>query len=64
MTKLESFKKFLNDTPNIIVEIVKADWPYNYGDNKAYLVTHNDLTQYFYFNDDGMMLQRKTVDTK
>ena len=62
MTKLESFKAFLNKN-DLTPEIVDAEWPYNYGDNKAYLVTHNDVTQYFFFNDEGVMLQRKVLTT-
>lgn len=60
MSKLESFNKFLENN-NLTAKIVPADWPYDYNDNKAYVVTHDNLTQYFLFNSEGQLIQRKVL---
>jgi hypothetical protein len=60
MTKQEAFNKFLKDN-NLTAKNVPAEWPYNYGDNTAQVVTFKGLTQYFYFNDEGQMLVRKEI---
>ena len=59
-TNLQSFQDFLTKN-NLTPEIVPACWPYDYNDNKGYIVTHNGSTQYFYFNDEGVLLQRKVL---
>lgn len=60
-TTFTAFQKWLKETDNVIVNEVRAKWPYNYNDNKAYEVTYNKVTQYFFFNDDGVLLQRKLL---
>ena len=60
MTKQEAFNKFLENN-NLTAKIVPAHWPYDYNDNKAYVVTHNNSTQYFFFNDEGQLIQRKVL---
>ena len=60
-TTFTAFQKWLKETDNVTVKEVKAKWPYNYNDNKAYEVTYNKVTQYFFFNDDGVLLQRKLL---
>lgn len=63
MTKFESFQKFLKDK-DLTAKTVPADWPFNYNDNIAHVVTYNGLTQYFFFNDEGQLLVRKKLDTQ
>jgi hypothetical protein len=60
MSKKESFLRFLEKN-NLKAKIIDAKFPYNYNDNKAYLVTFKGLTQYFYFNSDGVLLARNIV---
>jgi len=44
-------------------ERVDAKYPYNYNENKAYqAVNKNGLEMYFFFNDDGKLLQRGKID--
>ena len=62
MTKLESFTKFL-ETNKLTANLVPADWPFNYGENTAHVVTFKGVTQYLFFNDSGDLLVQKRVDT-
>ena len=61
MTKEQSFNKWLKQT-NAEHKIVDAHWPYNYNNNKGHLVTYKGVTQYLFFNDDGILLVQKRVD--
>lgn len=56
----KAFQKFLKDN-NLEAKAVKAHWPYNYNDNTGYIVTFKGLTQYFFFNDEGLLLARKVI---
>lgn len=60
-SKLESFKQFLNKN-KLSAQLVDAHWPYNYNDNKAYIVTYKGSKRYFYFNDEGQLLVQKEVE--
>lgn len=60
MTSKQNFEIFLKKN-NLEAEIVSATFPYAYNDNKAYLVTFQGITQYFYFNEDGKLLARNIV---
>jgi hypothetical protein len=42
-------------------KMVSAIFPYKHSDNKGYEVTYNNITQYFFFNNDGILLQRKII---
>ena len=57
----EQFLKGL-EKENIEPIVVDAKFPYNYNDNKGLEATnHNGITFYFFFNDDGVMLERSIV---
>jgi len=59
--KKNDFLKYC-DKNKISYEIVKAKWPYNYGNNKGYQATNkNGVLVYFFFNDDGILLQRRII---
>lgn len=60
MTSFQKFKKFIEENKPVVNE-VPAMWPYDYDDRKAYEVELNGLTQYFYFNGDGELIQRKVL---
>jgi len=58
----KSFREFIKKNRNkLTVKGTSAYWPYNYNNNIGYLVTMDNVTQYFYFNSEGKLLQRKTI---
>jgi len=60
MTKLESFKKFVEKfNPEVIR--VDATFPYQHSEEKAYQVTFKGITQYLFFNSEGTLLQQERV---
>jgi hypothetical protein len=62
MTKFQAFRKFIQKNRHqLTVKGTPPVWPYNYGTRLAYIVTMGEVTQYFYFNDDGILLQRKRL---
>ena len=62
MSAKESFKEFVKKNEGkVIVKEVPAEWPYNYNDNMAYVVTFNNVTQYIFFNSDGQLIQQKRL---
>ena len=63
MTQFEAFQKFIEDKKPTVKE-VPATWPFNYNDNMGYEVTLDGLTQYFYFREDGYLLERKVLTNK
>lgn len=60
MTSKQNFELFLNKN-NLVAEVVSATFPYAYNNNKAYLVTFQGITQYFYFREDGKLLARNII---
>jgi hypothetical protein len=62
MTSFENFRRFVRkNRANITVKGTPAKWPYDYNNNTAYIVTLDNITQYFYFNSDGNLLARNII---
>ncbi len=43
---------------NLKIQGVRARWPYDYNNNRGYIVTMNNNSIYFYFNNDGKLLAK------
>lgn len=50
-----------NNRDKITVKGVAAKYPFNYGNNRGYLITVGDLTKYVYFREDGVLLDKSTI---
>jgi len=58
----KGFRKFCKEQrKNITVKGTAAQWPYNHGTRLAYVVTMNNITKYFYFNSDGLLIDQKDL---
>jgi len=54
-------QSIVKNRAKLVIEGVKPKWPYNYGTRPAYVVTMNSTSIYFYFNDDGILLDKKKI---
>ena len=58
----KGFRKFvIKNRKDIVVKGTYPEWPYNYGTRTAYIVTLKKVTQYFYFREDGQLIDRKLL---
>lgn len=56
------FRQFCKEQrDNITVKGIYPKWPYNYGTRLAYVVTMNNVTKYFYFREDGKLIDKKDL---
>ena len=61
MSDFDRFRLSLQKNRNVYkVRGERAPYPYNYNNNRGYLVTNkDDVTIFFYFNSEGRMLMNQ-----
>ena len=63
MTSKDKLIKQCNEHDDVSYKLIPARWPFNYNDNKAYEVSMVGVKEklYFYFNDEGDLLEKKVL---